>query len=858
MPNGKQAVARFRHLLSDDSSDLEALDAAVEGLGGGGAYQAAQHLVTRRRGPAEAQAVMRALILDAYQPHLMQVAREGMEPNVDDRYCEDAEADTDGWTVPQPIDGIARLLAAQPQAAPGPIVTTNIDPLVEIALRKHDVQVPVLHIHGYWRNNETLQEVQSETYRAQLTDTLERALAGRTVVVLGCGGWDGDLAQALTEVLMRHRNGDLELLWALHESDDAELAIRYADLVETFQRVPGRVSFFRGVDAGALIADVIAEPASTDSRATEVAADFSAPLPNWTAISPRVLADERFQATHDEAVAYFDGRAPTWRHVLTASVPPRRQAIELTDLITGDERGGPYLYRVSGPAGVGKSTVMLQVAARIAAKDGWHVLWSERSAPIDARAIADLDPEINWLLVVDDVDELVKVIFEALREAGHSAGHVRLLIATRTLDWDEIRGDKIEWSRVASNTTVELEGLSDGDARVIVDGWAREGQAGLLRLSELDSDERAQELQRTVATVARGEDGALVGAVARARHGDGLREHVRAALARLEGIPGRGGGTLLRPFLVIAAAHGENLLTLPPAVPAKAAGLDEPADAHELFWRLGREGVASFTTRSVLARHRALAELSLELMPEFGVSPGEVYYDLIHATLRCRQDDVYIPDMARILYLPKQMPDADAASRAAEALTELEPDRFSFWTTRCGCLRRAGRVDEALRVAAEGFSRWGREEGGGSDSPRSLLANWAVCFGINGKPAANAYLSMVSLADGFGPVGLNAETMSAALYVVAVGSERLGDEGRPAMQAASYLWRRLPVGSTGAEPRIISAMRAISVPPEMTLDSSLDALTSSAGPIWNRLEVELPANVPTPPLAFSTIESLLR
>ncbi|WP_326592136.1 SIR2 family protein [Streptomyces brevispora] len=115
------------------------------------------------------------------------------------------------WTIPLGYKRFAEFFAGLNGKVRGPIITTNFDPLIEIALREAGIpsgplavptnaaptpgQIleftdhPVLHIHGYWTGKAASNvPARITASRPQLDDVLRELLRNSVVLVLGYSG----------------------------------------------------------------------------------------------------------------------------------------------------------------------------------------------------------------------------------------------------------------------------------------------------------------------------------------------------------------------------------------------------------------------------------------------------------------------------------------------------------------------------------------------------------------------------------------------------------------------------------------------------------------------------------------------
>lgn len=180
------------------------------------------------------------------------------------------ERDPDGWILPPGAKGLGTLLVKQAGKYPGPVITTNFDPLVSVAIQQaggqphhtvlaNDGQVPgggydsaialhVVHLHGYWLGGATLHSTAQLTApRPMLRQSLQSMFHERTVVVVGYGGWNDAFMRTLRAMLFDEK---IEIVWCCYEHQVDQLIRRYRALFESMQELIQRSQFriYVGID----------------------------------------------------------------------------------------------------------------------------------------------------------------------------------------------------------------------------------------------------------------------------------------------------------------------------------------------------------------------------------------------------------------------------------------------------------------------------------------------------------------------------------------------------------------------------------------------------------------------------------
>lgn len=232
------------------------------------AYQAAFEHLAGRGNTDDANAIIRRAVLAAYQG-----ADAGPDPR-DRTICERAEQNLEAWYLPSWLKAAGELLATSPAQFADVVLTTNFDPLIQVAIERsggrartsvldqdgniaqnHGSGSHVIHLHGHWTATDTLHtQVQLSQPRPRLQESLQRLLEDKAVVVLGYGGWDDVFSKALSEVLGSY-DGRIELLWAFYDSDEESIRSQNQELLERLKRGQARnqVTLYRGVNLRMLL-----------------------------------------------------------------------------------------------------------------------------------------------------------------------------------------------------------------------------------------------------------------------------------------------------------------------------------------------------------------------------------------------------------------------------------------------------------------------------------------------------------------------------------------------------------------------------------------------------------------------------
>jgi len=262
IPGAAKMVERARSLFPS-SEEVKAFDEAVAPASEGRKYQAAMQFVIECRG----QTALNDLIKNA--------VLESRTAQCDTKCLETLERDTGGWFLRPGVEALGTLVHEYESVFRRPILTSNFDPLLEIAVRRagrqaltinlpndgnfsdivvNDQSVPVVHFHGFWRQGDTLHTPDRLTReRPLLAGNLRRLLQETVLVVIGYGGWRDVFTDSLLKAISEQGEG-LDVLWGFFSKDAGAIIQRNADLLASFQSLTGqRVVVYSGVDCNDLL-----------------------------------------------------------------------------------------------------------------------------------------------------------------------------------------------------------------------------------------------------------------------------------------------------------------------------------------------------------------------------------------------------------------------------------------------------------------------------------------------------------------------------------------------------------------------------------------------------------------------------
>ncbi|HYP28949.1 MAG TPA: SIR2 family protein, partial [Blastocatellia bacterium] len=751
---------------------LTQFELALSGKSGAGAYQTAMKWLGVNAGQDAVNEVIAKAVLQARKP------AAGECPAGSDGQPED-------WNIPAGTTGLAELVARGGDRFLGPILTTNFDPLISLAIRESGGRAnrrvlsadgslgggaedepgvcSVVHLHGFWRDSDTLHtQAQLTNPRPRLKASLQRLLVAqrRTLIVGAYGGWDDVFTQALVE-LMNDEQAQLDVIWCFHESDPDHVEQRYGELLHAMSSaiVLNRFRPFGGIDCHSIFTEIFSTLQGMSSPAV-VSSSVSSPLAGWQHIDSTYLNSLPALSPH-EVVRYFDGAVPTWRHAVSAAIPRRQVVAEVTENLAKGEKDDTarsmHIIRAAG--GEGKSTALLQVAADIARAGGWSVLW--RPSPkegISPEQVANLDHSRRWLLVADDADNIVGGLADSAYHLSRSGrAGVHFLLSTRDADWRNARGPQKPWEEWFPHYFFDiiLRGISPEDAKAVVSAWEQFGSDGLRELSAIsDTAQRVADLISAIGDAKdklaeqqrqhRPQDGSFFGGLLAVRFGqNGLQAHVRDFLLRLLNMPIQQGKSfsLFDALLYVAACHGTGIPGIDERVLADLVGVPREWVQRQVVRPLGEEAAAVDSAGQVLTRHsQVAAAILVEAEHTFGIDLAEVWAQLVLQVVLARRDIRFVHRFSEIIHagprlqrvLPQQLSDdrrKAIAIAAAKASISAEPERLIYVIDLGRTYRRAEMIGQAVAIFRDNLNDI-KSKVDFESTIRGYWYEWGVCEGL--------------------------------------------------------------------------------------------------------------------------------
>ncbi|HEX2855520.1 MAG TPA: SIR2 family protein, partial [Opitutaceae bacterium] len=298
VPGVTEILALVRAEIHDRANfALHRFEAAMAGKTGGDAYQEAMKWLGKNAGQDAINDVIKKSVLNARKAAAPALPSGDGEP-VD-------------WNIPAGTAGLGEMVAGGNDRFLGPVLTTNFDPLISLAVRRAGGRsgrrvltadgtlagaaedepgiCTVVHLHGFWRDSDTLHtQAQLTNPRLKLTKSLQRLLQRRTLVVAAYGGWDDVFTQALVE-LMNDEQAPLDVIWCFYEDDPDKVKAKNGKLLAAVEPaiVMNRFRAFGGIDCHSIFGEILSTLRGMSPAV--VGPSLVSPLAGWELIDAAYL-----------------------------------------------------------------------------------------------------------------------------------------------------------------------------------------------------------------------------------------------------------------------------------------------------------------------------------------------------------------------------------------------------------------------------------------------------------------------------------------------------------------------------------------------------------------------------------------
>lgn len=270
--NVQSVVELIRDQFLARPARLEALDRELSTSKN--RYQSAFKFLTGGRGQDAANKIVKQAVSGALLINKNNISKDTICSLTNDQLA-NLDKDTRCWHLSPGVDALGQLIADFSETFGKAVVTSNFDPLIEVAINKHGGSAwrtslsadgaienstangcQVIHIHGYWHGNDTLHTGEQLLHsRPTLKNSLLKLLEDKIVVVLAYGGWPDIFTGALNG-LVSNNNLFPEILWAAYEDQPKFSDYLLESLASGINR--NRVTFYAGINCHTFIPDLLA------------------------------------------------------------------------------------------------------------------------------------------------------------------------------------------------------------------------------------------------------------------------------------------------------------------------------------------------------------------------------------------------------------------------------------------------------------------------------------------------------------------------------------------------------------------------------------------------------------------------
>ncbi len=627
----------------------------------------------------------------------------------------------------------------------------------------------------------------------------------------------------------------------------------------------------------------------------------------WTHIDQSFLDAERSKLLHDEEmIHYFDGGYPDWSIVLSPNVKPRDYLRVLLNEI--DQIRGPKIQvRVlRSPAGEGKSTILKQLAIRVATDvPGWNVWWYDsafssylltKTTATDIEAFSAFLGRLpitsgKHLIIIDEADLVIDELDYALRKYNNRTD-LCFLLGVRTSDWQQTEVNTDIWERLSKFSYLpEIEGLSIEEAQRIIETWHSYGIKGLgekfFRICGKDKQyisEAARIFKKAASPEdedrnRRGSPGniseSLLGAMLSERYAEGLNSHVKTMLDRLDKTPIIGDKNLAEIFFYIAAIdaiESEARPILQIDILADALGTNVETLYSKVFKRFSKEtALTSRPSTDVQTRHPKIAKAAIRIARK-QYSPAyvaHIYCNLAQVARRMFLDKdnksrnrstssmrLLRNNISKWNYLSQYFFETDDPEnkelglKLAEAIYDVEPDNLFLLVAYARLLRKTKRFEVALSHFEDDL----RIYPGMKD--RAYYYEWGTCLGEYNKHQLDILLSALSLSDivpDRDATSFNNQRVKASLTGLGEAFNRIHQGGKKLIYlkaSAAAVWIGFKADLDEATRKTLTDLnnshRRYYFTGEFNLNTALDTLISGTRSVYEESHRQLPSGLLTP------------
>lgn len=468
--------------------------------------------------------------------------------------------------------------------------------------------------------------------------------------------------------------------------------------------------------------------------------------PGWHLIDEKFIK-KRKEPDKADILKYFDGKEPSYDDIFSTYIPLRKIVHDLQEeFVKCNEKNQTKCVLLSAAGGEGKTTILLQTVRELCRENGWRGLilrYPEKDMQINEEQLLNLTAEGNWIIGVDNCFSVADNLFGLLKKLKlRRHQHIHFLLCTRDTDWINSDADRLDWRSIVSFSRPRLKGISEEDAERFIDAWkvlGDEGLGKLMGLSEAEAKKRLVQSSRNE-EINEPDEGALLGAMLATRYGDGLHDHVRVMLKRLNKIS-LYHETLLDAFAYIVAMHSEKLYFLSKPVMAQLYNCKEREVKKNILGPLGDEAASTVSGDMIYTRHGSIAKIARKILDEeFHYDFDEMFIEMAQAAIEASKKGEYIERLKNWRYMSDHFMNWNntLAIRMDRKILEMDPFDTYIIVHLSKLYRKVGQPGQAVQVFRE--VNYVVEH-------RSFFCEWALIEANIGNKAASVCLSAIALSD---------------------------------------------------------------------------------------------------------------
>jgi hypothetical protein len=306
--------------------------------------------------------------------------------------------------------------------------------------------------------------------------------------------------------------------------------------------------------------------------------------------------------------------------------------------------------------------------------------------------------------------------------------------------------------------SVDFPAITQDEAALIVQTWAKCGEKGLGRLKQQPPEQAAQFFYQQAQPAGPAQGRSFFGAMLAARYDrDGLQKHLHDVLMRLQQRKKPSGKALLEALAVICAVHcindarGSDHLKLSKDILAQFLECKREEVRSRYILPLGDEAAANISGGAIYARHQEIAKVIVQLLPEFGSEFDDVCRKLVHVICDLfAKERSLVPDIQQWDKLPawffehgiawfSKDENKNLGILLAHAFSEAEPWNPVYYVDLSKFHRHDGHPEVSVELLREACEKVRVD--------RKYYYEWATAEGQTDNYAMDVCLCGISVAD---------------------------------------------------------------------------------------------------------------